>query len=50
MKVGSLFSGIGGFDLGFERVGMETVWFLGNALVPQIAEWIGGRLMEYERA
>ena len=23
---------------------------LGNALVPQIAEWIGGRLMEYERA
>jgi hypothetical protein len=23
---------------------------LGNALVPQIAEWIGWRILEYERA
>ncbi len=26
MKVGSLFTGIGGFDLGFERAGMEIAW------------------------
>jgi len=26
MKFGSLFSGVGGFDLGFERAGMECVW------------------------
>jgi DNA (cytosine-5)-methyltransferase 1 len=26
MKYGSLFSGIGGFDLGFDRAGMECAW------------------------
>lgn len=26
MKMGSLFSGIGGFDLGFERAGMRVAW------------------------
>ena len=28
MVVGSLFSGIGGFDLGFQRAGMRTAWMV----------------------
>jgi len=26
MTFGSLFAGIGGFDLGFERAGMQCLW------------------------
>ena len=28
MKVGSLFAGVGGFDLGFQRCDMETAWMV----------------------
>src|SRR6516225_9776681 len=28
LTVGSLFAGVGGFDLGFQRAGMRTEWFV----------------------
>lgn len=30
MQAGSLFSGIGGIEIGFEREGIETAWFIEN--------------------
>ncbi|HIJ11041.1 TPA: DNA (cytosine-5-)-methyltransferase, partial [Candidatus Woesearchaeota archaeon] len=30
MKVGSLFSGIGGIEIGFEKAGFKTEWFIEN--------------------
>ena len=38
MNVGSLFSGIGGLDLGFEREGFEIAW--------QVAQFIARRIKE----
>ncbi len=35
MKIGSLFSGIGGIEIGFEKQGFETEWFIESELYPQ---------------
>ena len=36
MRVGSLFSGAGGFDLAAERVGMEVAW---QSETDKYADW-----------
>ena len=46
MKVGSTFSGVGGFDLGLERAGMQILW---QAEIDQWAKKFD-RLMEIEYA
>lgn len=47
MRLVSLFAGIGGFDLGFERAGFsDSVRYrmLGNAVCVPVAAWIGKHL------
>lgn len=42
---GSLFSGIGGFDLGFDRAGIKTRYrLLGNAVAVPVAAELGKRI------
>ena len=57
MTVGSLFSGIGGFDLGFQRAGFDIAWQVeiddyANRVLekhwPDVAEWIARRILQAE--
>lgn len=46
-RIGSLFSGIGGLELGLERAipgASVRLHALGNAVVPQVAEVVGRRV------
>ena len=45
LEVVSLFSEVGGFDLGFERAGTHRYRFMGNAVTVNVAEWIGRRIV-----
>jgi site-specific DNA-cytosine methylase len=42
VTIGSLFAGIGAFDLGFQQAGFETVWQVEIEAVP-VAKWIADR-------
>lgn len=44
---GSLFAGIGGFDLGFERAGMQCKWQV--EINPKAREWLSGQWPESEQ-
>ena len=53
LRTGSLFSGIGGFELGLEVVDglpgrAHRLRALGNAIVPQIATFLGQCLLRAE--